>query len=167
MDPRRRLFLRGAVRSAAAPQVPAPLRPPWSLPDDELFQARCTRCDACSEACPHGLIQRGDGGYPVPDFRRHSCDLCGRCLAACKTGALSGEAPARRWGVVVGEGCLTRHQVECRSCADACEPRALRFAVAAGGIARLQVDADACNGCTDCVPVCPAGALAMQLPAGG
>jgi len=160
MDPRRRLFLRGSLRPGTAEL--APTRPPWAVEGEREFQARCTRCDACITACPQNIVTRGDGGYPTMDFSAHGCDLCGRCLAICRTGALrdTGKAP-RPWRVQVGQNCLTRQRVECQSCADTCEPRALRFALAPGGIAQLQVNPASCNGCGDCVSICPVGAISM------
>jgi ferredoxin-type protein NapF len=167
MDPRRRFFLRGALREMAARELAAPLRPPWSLEGEAAFQARCTRCNDCLAACPRGLIVRGDGGYPEMRFAQSGCDLCGQCLRACASGALAADAPAPiRWRVQVQAAvCLANRRVECRICAEACAaPGALRFAPAPSGIAQLLVDPAACTGCADCVSACPVGAIAMKLP---
>ncbi len=55
--------------------------------------------------------------------------------------------------------CVERHGVVCRRCADACERSAIRI------LARERlgavIDAGACNGCGDCVPVCPVEAIAL------
>ncbi len=164
MDPRRRLLLRGSTRAATAKELTLPLRPPWSLDDEQDFLARCTRCDACVAICPHRLIARGDGGYPEIGFMRRGCDLCGKCLDACPHGALSrnmAEHPIR-WRVAVDQTCLAQQRVECRSCAEACEPRALRFVLVTGGIMQLETDPAACNGCGECVAPCPVGAISMK-----
>jgi ferredoxin-type protein NapF len=165
MDPRRRFFLRGALREASASKLPAPVHPPWSLADEAAFQSHCTRCNDCIAACPHGLIARGDGGFPVMRFTERGCDLCGQCLRACTLGALSQQAEPIRWHAHVQAQCLANRQVECRICAESCEPRALRFTAAPGGIARLHSDPAACTGCADCVAPCPVSAIVMKLPA--
>ena len=63
-DTSRRQFLRGDFSGRDMP-----LRPPWALREREFAQ-RCTRCDACNDACPTGIIVRGQGGFPEVDFSR-------------------------------------------------------------------------------------------------
>ncbi|MBD4688740.1 4Fe-4S dicluster domain-containing protein, partial [Xanthomonas citri pv. citri] len=48
-----------------------------------------------------------------------------------------------------------------RSCGDGCESRAIRFRPALGGIATLQLDLTACNGCGACLSVCPTSAISI------
>jgi ferredoxin-type protein NapF len=57
--------------------------------------------------------------------------------------------------------CLADRGVECRLCGDACEPRAIRFRPARGGIAALALDAAACTGCGECLATCPVGAIGL------
>ncbi|PXW93381.1 periplasmic nitrate reductase maturation protein NapF [Sphaerotilus hippei] len=169
MDPRRRSFLRGALREAtAAAPPPAPPRPPWALTPDARFTERCTRCGDCSRACPVQLIHPGDGGFPRIDFQARGCDECGACSRACPTGAIApaGSVPAFVWRVEVDrQRCLGERQVECRICAEACDTGALRCVPALGGISRLRLDTEACTGCGACVAPCPVQALSMVAPA--
>lgn len=71
-------------------------------------------------------------------------------------------APGSPGAVSVLGHCLARQRVECRSCGDACDTRAIRFQLQLGGPALPQVDAQACNGCGDCLRVCPVSALALS-----
>lgn len=158
MDASRRGFLRGRLRA-----TPSPLRPPWALAEPE-FLAACTRCGLCAERCPTRIIVVGDGGYPRVDFSRGECTFCTECTSVCADGALQ-LAPARQpWTIkaTVNDDCIARRNVVCRSCGDACEARAIRFAPRLGSAAQPEVDTQLCTGCGACVAVCPAQAIAMK-----
>ena len=166
IDPRRRALLRGRIVDVTAPHAPAVQRPPWAL-HEEAFTARCVRCHACVDACPRHVIRVGDGGFPAMEFFRQGCDFCAgepACEAACEPQALNRAARQQAWPdwkIAVSDQCLARRQVECRSCGDACDARAIRFKPAPGGIAQMQLDRAACTGCGGCVGVCPVGAVRM------
>jgi ferredoxin-type protein NapF len=164
VDPRRRSFLRGDLRSVRTPEAAAAPRPPWSLRPDAAFTEHCTRCGDCVRACPRAVLGHGDGGFPQISFAAAGCSLCGDCAKACPSGAIDPAASpiAFVWRVRIDERCLNRRGVECRVCGDACEARALRFVPARGGIAQLQVDSAACTGCGDCVAVCPVTAIDLR-----
>ncbi|HSQ02559.1 MAG TPA: ferredoxin-type protein NapF [Burkholderiales bacterium] len=156
MDIARRRFLRGDF---AAPRPP--LRPPWAL-DEAAFLQRCTRCDACRDACPSAILVHGTGGYPEVDFTRGECTFCGECLNACSAGAL--QLRNLPWSLrpAISGACLARNRVACRSCGDACSAHALRFGLAPGGVAIPYIVDDACTGCGACVSVCPVSAIAVH-----
>lgn len=65
----------------------------------------------------------------------------------------------------IGELCLARRGVTCRTCGEACEAGAIRFALKPGGLAQPQLDAGQCSGCGDCLPACPVQAIALIRPA--
>jgi len=140
----------------------AVVRPPWSLAEDD-FVARCTRCGDCLGACPTGIIGTGRGGFPLVSFASGECTFCGKCVEVCKPAALVRTEDAAPWGLKarIGDACLAHQGVVCRSCGDRCAPRAIRFRIAPGGVARPELDAGTCTGCGACVAVCPAAAIAM------
>jgi len=142
--------------------------PPWSLPE-ALFIERCTRCDDCVNACPTGLLVRGDGGFPVASFAVAACTFCGDCVKACSAEAIVRTEDQAPWnfGIVIRESCLPLHGVECRICGEACEAGAIRFRPRVGGVALPDVDSTACTGCGACIAPCPVAAVerAEQLAA--
>lgn len=140
----------------------SPLRPPWALEECD-FIARCDRCGECARECPRGIIHMGDGGFPEIDFRIAGCDFCEVCVAVCKPGALDlEEREPWRQMAVVGDNCFSERGVICRSCGEVCEMEAIRFQQVVGGITHVQMDVEACNGCGECLSICPADAITIN-----
>jgi ferredoxin-type protein NapF len=155
----RRQFLRGDLRSRNAP-----LRPPWALGEADFIDA-CDACGACIRACPQRIVRTGEGGFPVLDFSAGECDFCAACAQACVPRALdtaTGKTPRNRIAVIDDELCLAQRGVECRSCVDPCESRAIRITYRVGATAMPSVAADACTGCGACYRVCPVHAIAIR-----
>lgn len=75
---------------------------------------------------------------------------------------LKGEFSARAHPPALAPSCLALSRVMCRACADACGPRAIHFLRQAGSAAVPRVEAAACTGCGDCIPVCPVSAITMR-----
>lgn len=140
----------------------APVRPPWTPPEDE-FTNRCTGCGDCVPACPQDILVKGRAGYPVVDFSRGACDFCGACADSCPE-ALFAERDTAPWNVKarVGTDCLSTRGVTCRVCAEWCDARAIRFRLEVGGRAHPEISDTACTGCGECVAVCPANAISME-----
>ena len=161
IDPRRRGFLRGRFGGLREPVV-APPRPPWALAEPDFIDA-CTRCGECIVACPRGILEKGDGGYPVVSFARQGCDFCGACDRACAPRVIDRVARPRAWSwKAVPDGrCLAERRVECRICAEACDARAIRMVPRIGSVAQPKVDGAACTGCGQCVAPCPANAVRL------
>lgn len=84
-----------AARGSRNASVPAPLRPPGSLPETD-FLALCVRCGACFQACPNNVLQPMgfDQGIerlwtPAVVADWSGCEpSCANCGQVCPTGAI-------------------------------------------------------------------------------
>ncbi|AKA37891.1 ferredoxin-type protein NapF [Yersinia ruckeri] len=143
------------------------IRPPWSV-DEADFTAGCTRCHACVTACETGVLIVGSGGFPEIDFQRAECTFCRRCVTACEASVFTSldDAPWQ-WKATFSPSCLPFNGIECRSCQDNCESRAIAFSPRLSGIAQPELDVIACNGCGACVPGCPVQAVTLTRSENG
>ena len=163
----RRQFLRGGFFASLQSETIKVqgfqgIRPPWSI-DETMFVAGCTRCDDCIGVCETQILVRGDGGFPEVKFSQGECTFCQKCVDVCKQPIFrphfdQNELP---WlhKIDIQANCLAFNGVECRACEDNCESRAIRFKREIGGIAKPQVNLEACNGCGACIAVCPVSAV--------
>lgn len=151
---RRALF--GRLRGGPPQQ-----RPPWSRAEPE-FSETCTRCDACIEVCPTGVLTHGHSRYPIVDFDISGCSLCGSCAAACPVDCFDTSA-AEPWAIAaqIGERCIEHGGVACRVCESSCERQAIQFRPRLGGGSLPTVKLAGCTGCGSCVSSCPVGAISM------
>ena len=74
--------------------------------------------------------------------------------------ALRDDATTRWLADIAASHCLNAQGVVCASCADACPHRAILIPIRER--AAIHVVADLCDGCSDCVGVCPAQAIVMH-----
>ena len=150
----RRNFLRGRGSE------PTPLRPPWAV-DEARFIQGCTRCDLCIKSCPETILFRGDGGFPIVQFDRGECTFCEKCLQACQDGVLVRREGSLAWShkVVIEASCIVFKGVVCMTCRDQCEPRAIGFTYAPGGLCPPVLDLELCTGCGACIGPCPSDAI--------
>jgi ferredoxin-type protein NapF len=166
LDPSRRAFF-GARRST---KVHA-FRPPWAIPERDFLE-RCSRCDKCIGACPTGLLQKGQGGFPeanfTPGHAPDGCTFCGDCVRSCPDGVLVRQGPdggeLAPWQLTVhfGETCLPQQGVVCRTCGERCDAGAIRFPPRLGGVSHPQLDAQSCTGCAACLADCPTSAITIE-----
>ena len=139
------------------------VRPPWSLPEEQFLNT-CERCSDCITACETGLLKKGDGGFPEARFANTECTFCKACVTACNHGAIRKGPEQQPWQVKahIQNTCLAQNKVHCRSCGEQCEPEAIQFRLAPGGIALPTLDTDLCNGCGACTTGCPVNAIEMS-----
>lgn len=140
------------------------LRPPGGQ-DEARFLANCLRCDRCRSVCPQGCITvaRVEDGFanartPRIDFRKGSCDFCGKCIEVCPTLALvSFDETIDAIGVAVVDEreCLAYRATGCKACFEACSYDAVTLVENN----RPVVNAALCNGCGTCEFVCPSASL--------
>ena len=140
------------------------IRPPFALPELE-FMLACTRCDACIEACPHGVIfplaiRLGADvvNTPALDLLNKACHLCEDwpCVTVCEPGALQKPAaeekvwPTLALAKVNTDSCLPYMGPECGACRDSCPiDGALQWQAE-----RPVIHAAVCSGCGLCRDSC-------------
>lgn len=139
-----------------------PMRPPWAVAEERFIEL-CDRCGDCVRECPNECLRVADGGFPELFFQASGCEFCELCVAVCKVGALDRQVyPPLQLAVKVDDSCFSARGVICRACGDVCAQHAIRFRQQVGGIALVQLETARCNGCGECVSVCPADSLSIQ-----
>lgn len=138
------------------------IRPPWSI-DEVFFAEICSQCFDCARACPSHLIVKGVGGYPEMSFLRQGCDFCEACVSACPEKSLSLEIdPCWQQVADISNNCFASRGIICRSCGEVCETEAIKFKLTVAGVSQININTTVCNGCGECVHVCPAHAIKIQ-----
>ena len=152
-------FLRGDISGRNVP-----IRPPWSV-DENHFIDTCNSCGDCIKHCPTKILQKGRGDYPIVNFKAGECLFCNECVEACEVNALAIHEDQQPWSVVATintETCLAHKGVECRSCYDPCEARAIKMTPLLGGVSIPNLDANLCTGCGACFAICPSNSISMN-----
>lgn len=152
-------FLRGDFSGRTSP-----IRPPWAA-DEFLFTSVCDSCGECVTHCPVQIIEKGRGNFPVVNFSSGECDFCGVCVEHCAPGALKKLDGKRPWAIaasIEAGKCIAYNGVECRSCEDPCETRAISMVPRIGGVSIPILNTKQCTGCGACFSVCPVQAINMK-----
>ena len=138
------------------------IRAPWTKAE-ELFVEMCNRCGACIDACPQQILKPGSGKFPVVDFTDVGCDFCQKCVDACKYDAFI-HTLEKPWGnkVNIRDNCLSKIGVICQSCSEVCEHDVIEFKLEMGGVPSIGLNLKNCNGCGECVSICPKDAIKVE-----
>ncbi len=75
--------------------------------------------------------------------------------------SLPGPGFARR--ARVSGKCLAARGTVCRTCGEHCEPQAIRFRLLPAGRSLPIIADERCDACGECVRVCPAQAMSLQV----
>lgn len=144
------------------------LRPPGAQAE-ALFLSLCTRCDACTAACPHETISVHYGSGPPQDgtpvllnLNEHPCLMCEDtpCISACPTEALMPVNSIKEIDIGVALldtlTCSGFRGSGCRICYDIC-PLPDQAIQLVEGLPFIQ-ETD-CTGCGICAHHCPDEAI--------
>lgn len=155
-----------ATQSTTSHSIPI-FRPPGAI-EERQFLAGCTRCNDCSMACPYQAIRPVASkfgpiaGTPTIEADTAACMMCEDfpCIAACKSGVLTGAIPPiMGTAMITAHLCLAHHGTTCTVCSERC-PVQGAISVERG---KPTVNEEACTGCGVCRFVCPAPENAILL----
>lgn len=192
MDPERRAFFKRSLHKTADTVAKGAdaivkhrarhwIRPPYAL--DELnFLLTCTRCGACTEACPHQVtfplsarLGAQVVGTPALDLLNKGCHLCEDwpCVTACEPQALKlpttedqkkPPLPRLASAHVDTQHCLPYSGPECGACSSSCPvPQTLTW-----DMTKPVINSETCTGCGLCREACivePKAIIIQTLPA--
>ena len=139
------------------------IRLPWTA-DEQLFTQGCTQCGNCISACEENIIIKGDGGFPEINFELGECSFCQACVNSCEE-LLFTETNHKPWQVDISikNNCLTKKQIHCQVCQDACEPQAIHFQYQQASVPQPNISQPDCTGCGACVAICPENAISLTI----
>ena len=139
------------------------LRPPYNS-NESLFAQSCPTCvdTPCVGACPEAIIALDDGKLPYLVFTQSGCTFCEECAKVCPFAVLDNSLTCK--GFIRADfkidtsQCMAWNQTICRSCADACDAKAIAFF----GMLRPQIEIEKCTGCGMCYAPCPTSAIVFS-----
>lgn len=157
---RRELFTRFLGKSQDKSAVLRP-RPPYAVGDESVFLSHCVECEApCVDVCEERILQLDNDLIPVLDLSERGCVFCRQCAQACAPGVLDaekGKALIRARIRLNEHACISWQKVNCMSCLDACDMRAISLM----GVFGPEIDQDACTRCGMCIGRCPVEAITI------
>ena len=172
----RRAFLGLTAGGAIAALIPRvlprkepPLRPPGALAEN-AFERLCVRCGNCVRSCPSEIVRQDTSppdlaGLLAPklNYSSNYCrEDCNACTRSCPSGAIRAMNLKQKNRHKIGlarihmPDCYLATDRECSACVISCPYDAIIDAFDRESYTTvLRVDPERCNGCGNCVLVCP------------
>ena len=170
------LLLRNLVKPAQADVI----RPPGSLPEDELA-VTCLRCGNCSRACPTDIISPStDAGRieslltPRVSFQSAYClPECTACGTVCPSGTIHKltHETKKQWTMGLAriniDDCLLMKLKECSLCRQFCAYDAIIIRRSDTDLSAWpEIDPRRCVGCGACIIACPVRVIDIETVPG-
>lgn len=169
----------GAVGKLVKPDSSAAISPPGSG-SVARFNAACTGCQLCVNACPErvlrpAILEYGISGIqqPVMKFSSGYCSFeCNKCGQVCPNGAILPLSLEDKQHVSVGiagideSRCVSFAQNKaCGACAEVCPVSAVRMKNlenSPGHVSVPRMNPEICLGCGACENACPEHAIVVK-----
>jgi ferredoxin-type protein NapF len=155
---------RGFFASLAGLVVPKEDKPFYPLLPGFLVEKSqlCLTCEtsSCKNVCEEEIVIRAAGTSPYLDLSHRGCTFCGECQKVCEKDCFIAE-PVKSLNTIVEIGilgCLAWNKTICRSCADVCNEKAIRFT----GMFNPEIDMSLCTACGFCIGVCPSYTISVK-----
>ncbi|MCQ2468713.1 MAG: RnfABCDGE type electron transport complex subunit B [Ruminococcus sp.] len=122
----------------------------------------CLGYGDCMAVCEKGAIKVVNG---VAEVSPAQCEACGKCAAVCPNGLISIKPVAKRIDVLCSSAANGRETKEsckngcigCKMCEKKCPSGAIKVENF-----HASIDYDKCEGCGECVEICPVKAIHKQ-----
>jgi ferredoxin-type protein NapF len=136
----------------------------------ENFNAWCTACSLCINACPNGVLQPSLKEYgisgmlqPVMNYHKSFCTYnCTACTEVCPTNALrplvleAKKLTQLGKSIFIKDNCIVKtEKTACGACSESCPTKAVYMIPYEGTLLIPEVNNDICIGCGHCEFACP------------
>jgi polyferredoxin len=146
-----------------------PVCPPGAMSIGQ-FNAKCTACSLCINACPNGVLQPALREYgltgfmqPVMNYHKSFCTYkCTICTDICPTDALqplmleAKQLTQLGKSIFIKDNCIVKtEKTACGACSESCPTKAVYMIPYEGNLLIPEINAEICIGCGHCEYACP------------